>query len=184
MFQLILLFNENLKKKKGFAIDFVLFIFHPRSLRENENILKTILNMLIKDKGWHVTMNISLELSLGYIFTTLETKEGEKKKGTKKVITFSPTLILSSLEKAPGRGRCHFNTIMEQTICGSFEWSFQKPGSCPSQIQDIYLPICQHPQGRAASLTSAVWELTLPLPEAGTDCRHLASKELCLQWLK
>lgn len=71
------------KKKKGFAIDFVLFIFHPRSLRENENILKTILNMLIKDKGWHVTVNISLELSLGYIFTTLETKEGKKKKRNK-----------------------------------------------------------------------------------------------------
>lgn len=78
------------KKKKGFAIDFVLFIFHPRSLRENENILKTILNMLIKDKGWHVTVNISLELSLGYIFTTLETKEGKKKKKEQRKSTHFP----------------------------------------------------------------------------------------------
>lgn len=89
-----------LKKKKEFAVDFVLFIFHPRSLRENEDILKTIFNTLMKNKGWHVTRNFSLELPLGYIVTTLEIKkEKKKKKGTKKVNTFSSTLVLSSLEK-------------------------------------------------------------------------------------
>lgn len=39
-----------IQKKKKFAVDFVLFIFHPRSLRENEDILKTILNTLMKNK--------------------------------------------------------------------------------------------------------------------------------------
>lgn len=55
-----------------------MLISHPKRLGENGDFLKSVLNTLIKELGWHVTTKISLELSSGYISATPGTKKNKE----------------------------------------------------------------------------------------------------------
>lgn len=106
------------KKKKRICYRFCVVYFPSQKSKRKWKHFKDYLKYA--DKRQRLTCNCEHFLRAFFrlhFYNIRDQRRKKKKKGTKKVNTFSPTLILSSLEKGHRRGRCHFNTIMEHTIC-------------------------------------------------------------------